>query len=340
MPQRIRDYQAQVVVPLQTIRQVVNPPSTDIKNQAYTAAGIDPKTPSVGLVTTNQLADGRWIGATAANEVLVNVGYASTKSLKPGSTVAINGTDYSVVGLVRPTLAGSTADIYFPLPTLQKLAGKEGRVTQVLVKADDAKSVPAVTASIKKMLPGAEIITTQGLAEQVTGSLADARSLANRLGGALAVIVLVAAFAIAALLTLASIAKRVREIGTLRAIGWSKSRIVRQLLGETVGIGLVGGLLGVGFGLLVAKAAQAAIPKLSATTAGVPGLTGSSLSGLFGQATTVAAKSADVVLKVPVRPSTLLLGVGFAILGGVLAGLAGGWRAARLRPAVALQDIG
>lgn len=339
MPQRIRDYQAQVVVPLETIRQVVNPPSTDITNQAYTAAGIDPRTPTVGLVTTDQLSDGRWIRTASRNEVLLNVSYASTKSLEVGSTMAINGTDYSVVGLVKPTLAGSTADVYFPLATLQELAGKKDRVTQVLVKADGAGSVAAVTASIKRLLPGAEVITTEALAGQVTGSLADARSLANRLGGALAVIVLVAAFAIAALLTLSSIAKRVREIGTLRAIGWSKARIVRQLLGETVGIGLVGGLLGVGVGLLVARAAQAAAPTLSATTAGVPGLAGSSLSGLFGQAT-VAAQTAEVALRVPARPATLLLGVAFAVLGGVVAGLAGGWRAARLSPAVALQDIG
>lgn len=340
MPQRIRDYQAQVIVPLQTIRQVVNPPSTDIKNQAYTAAGVDPTTPTVGLVTTDQLSDGRWIGRTATKEVLLNVAYANTKSLTVDSTMAINGTDYTVVGLVRPTLAGNTADVYFPLATLQELAGKQDRVTQVLVKADSAKSVGTVTASIKELLPGAEVLTTEGLAGQVTGSLADARSLANRLGGALAVIVLVAAFAIAVLLTLSSIAKRVREIGTLRAIGWSKARVVRQLLGETVGIGLVSGLLGIVAGLIVTRAAQAAAPTLSATTAGVPGVAGSSLSGLFGQATTTAAQTAEVALRVPARPATLLLGVAFAVAGGVVAGLAGGWRAARLSPAVALQDIG
>lgn len=340
LPQRIRDYQAQVIVPLQTIRQVVNPPSTNIKNQGYTAAGVDPTTPTVGLVTANQLSAGRWIGRTATKEVLLNVAYANTRNLRVGSTLPINGTDYNVVGLVRPTLAGNTADVYFPLATLQELSGKQNRITQVLVKADGAKAVPAVTASIKKLLPGAEVITTEGLASQVTGSLADARSLANRLGGALAVIVLVAAFAIAALLTLSSIAKRVREIGTLRAIGWSKERVVRQLLGETVGIGLLGGLLGVGVGLLAIVAAQAAAPTLSATTTGVPGLAGSSLSGLFGQATTTATKTAEVVLRVPARPATLLLGVAFAVIGGIVAGLAGGWRAARLSPAVALQDIG
>ena len=208
-----------------------------------------PATPDVGLVTEDQLTEGRWIASGAPREVVVNVAYANTKSLKLGSSIPINGNDYTVVGLVRPTLTGSTADIYFPLATLQELAGKQGRVTQILVKADKSTSVDAVAAAIKTALPGAEVVTTKALADQVTGSLADARGLANRLGGALAGIVLLAAFAFAAVLTLSSIAKRVREIGTLRAIGWSKGRVVRQLLGETMGIGLIGGVLGIGAGV-------------------------------------------------------------------------------------------
>lgn len=336
MPQRIRDYQAQVVVPLQTIEQVVNPPSTNIKNQSYTVAGVDATKPEQGLVTPTQLSTGRWIGPKATDEVLLNVAYAAAKSLSVDSTLTINDTDYKVVGLVRPSLAGATADVYFPLPTLQQLAGKESRVTQVLVKAADSASVKQVTAAIQALLPGAEVATTEALAGQVTGSLADARSLANRLGGALAVIVLVAAFALAALLTLSSIAKRVREIGTLRAVGWSKRRVVRQLLGETLGIGLVGGLLGIGVGVIVSLAVRASAPTLSATTSGG---TSSTFSGLFGQAAT-AVQTSNVTLSVPVRPGTLVLGVVFALVGGLLAGLAGGWRAARLSPSVALQNVG
>jgi ABC-type antimicrobial peptide transport system permease subunit len=339
LPQRFREFRASFTTPQQTIQQVVDPPSTDIKSESYTAAGVDPAQPQSGLVTAEQLTAGRWIAEDAADEVLLNVAYANTKKLQVGSVIPINGTDYEVVGLVRPTLTGSTADVYFPLATLQKLAGKEGRVTQVLVKADSADNVDAVAAAIRKQLPGAEVVTTKALADQVTGSLKDARSLANRLGGALAVIVLAAAFVIAVLLTLSSIGKRVREIGTLRAIGWSKGRVVRQLLGETMGIGVVGGLLGLGVGALVALGVRTFSPSLSATTAGVPGVGSSSLSQFFGQAAAVA-QTTTVKLSAPLRPSTLVLGVVFALIGGLLAGLIGGWRAARLAPVVALRDLG
>ena len=54
----------------------------------------------------------------------------------------------------------------------------------------------------------------------------------------------------------------------------------------------------------------------------------------------VTAGTTQLHLHVPVNARNLLLGVAFAILGGVIAGAVGGWRAARLRPARALTDIG
>lgn len=338
MPARFRAYQASVVTPLRTLRQVMNPPSTDISNLSYTAAGIDAASPDVGLVTQGQLTSGRWLTQGKDGEVLVNVAYANKNSLRAGSSIAVNGTTFSVVGLVNPTLTGSTADLYFTLPALQKLAGKQGRVTQVLVKASDAGSVDRVAAEIKRALPGAEVVTTKTLADQVTGSLADAQKVASRLGGALGVIVLIAAFAIAMLLTLSSIAKRVREIGTLRAIGWSKSRVVRQILSETLGIGVLGGALGIVLGFAAAAAVGAFAPTLSAASAGVPSFGTSSLSGLFGQTTQV--HTSTIALTAPVHASTLALGIAFAILGGLMAGIVGGWRAARLSPAEALRTVG
>jgi len=340
LPARFQQYQATVVAPLRTIQQVVNPPQTDISNTTYTAAGVDPANPDVGLVTRAQLTSGSWIVAGAPDQVLLNVAYANKNSDQVGSTLTINGTTFTVVGLVNPTLTGNTADVYFPLSTLQTMAGKSNRITQILVKASNASSVDKVAAEIKAALPGAEVVTTKTLADQVTGSLADAQKLATRLGGAVGVIVLVAAFAIAVLLTLSSVAKRIREIGTLRAVGWSKSRVVRQIVGETLGIGVLGGLLGVGVGYVAAIAVGAFSPQLTATTTGVTGLSSSSLAGLFGQAAQAVAHTSTVALKAPVHPMTLAIGVAFALLGGLLAGAFGGWRAARLSPAEALRTVG
>jgi putative ABC transport system permease protein len=340
LPQRFQQFQAQFTVPLETINQVVNPPSTDITNTTYNAAGVDPANQHEGLVTVDQLTKGRWLAPGASNEVMLNVAYANTKNLAVGSKLTINGTSYDVVGLVQPTLTGSTADVYFPLTTLQKLASKQNRVTQILVKASGSGDVDKVAAAIKQQLPGAEVVTTKSLADQASGSLKDAHDLTSRFGGVLAVIVLIAAFVIAVLLTLSSIAKRVREIGTLRAIGWSKSRVVRQLLGETLGIAIVGAALGLLIGWGASAAVDHSSTKLTATTPGVAGTASGSAGALIGIAQSTAQTTTKVALSAPLHASTLLLGVLFALIGGLIAGLVGSWRAARLAPATALRDIG
>ena len=62
------------------------------------------------------------------------------KQLKLNDTIPINDKTFTIVGLANPALAGQTADIYFPLGTLQELATKQSRVNTVLVKAQDAGS--------------------------------------------------------------------------------------------------------------------------------------------------------------------------------------------------------
>ena len=79
-------------------------------------------------------------------------------------------------------------------------------------------ALSSVSAEISKALPGETVTTSSDLASEVTGSLSSASSLANNLGKWLALAVLVAAFLLASLLTMAAVSRRVREFGTLKAI--------------------------------------------------------------------------------------------------------------------------
>ena len=131
----------------------------------------------------------------------------------------------------------------------------------------------------------------------MTGSLVDAKNLAGKLGTALAVVGLLSAFLIASLLTLSSVAKRVRELGTLKALGWSQWLVVRQVSGEALVQGLLGGILGVLLGLAGAAAISAFGPELRATFETAQ--TTLPRIGPFGQGATPAA-STDVSLDAPV----------------------------------------
>jgi ABC-type antimicrobial peptide transport system permease subunit len=270
--------------------------------------------------------------------VLVYTQYATTKKLKVGGTLVINSKSYKVVGLVSPTLTGNVADVYFPLSTMQSLSSATGYVNEVLVSVKSSSDVAAVTKAIKAELPGATVLTSKQLADSVSGSLNNAHKLANTLGGILAIVVLLAAFLIAGLLTLSSVAKRVREIGSLRAIGWTRGEVVRQVMAETIGIGIVGGVIGVGLGALVCAVIAAVGPGLTVTSTGLA-VGASSLSGLVGGSTTGTVSSL-VHLTAPIHVTTILIAFGGALVGGILAGTLGGWRAARLSPASALRDLG
>jgi ABC-type antimicrobial peptide transport system permease subunit len=302
---------------------------------------VDPSNTTSGLVTKAQLTKGTWLSTTpsiAKTEVLVTTSYASQKGLTVGETLTINKIGYKIVGLVNPTLTGDVSDIYFSTSNLQTLSTNTGRINEVLVSVDNANDVNSVAKAIKKALPGATVLTAASLADQVTGSLSNARKLANDLGGALAVVVLLAAFLIAGLLTLSSVSKRVREIGSLRAIGWSRGRVVRQIMAETLGIGVVGGVIGIAVGSVICLIIGAVGPALSVTSTGLA-VGASKVSGLLGQ-TTSATVARTVHLTAPIHPLTIVIAFGGALLGGLIAGAVGGWRAARLSPASALRDLG
>ena len=334
-------YQANVTVPERTINEVLNPPTTNTTTSTYTVAGVNPSNTTSGLVTKAQLVKGSWLSTnptTAKTQVLVTTAYASQKGLKVGQTLAINSVDYTIVGLVNPTLTGDISDVYFSLSNLQSLSSSKDRINEVLVSVANANDVNGVAKAIKKELPGATVLTSASLADQVTGSLSNARKLADDLGGALAVVVLLAAFLIAGLLTLSSVSKRVREIGSLRAIGWSRGRVVRQIMAETIGIGIVGGVLGIALGAVICLIIGAVGPALNLTSTGLA-VGASSVSGLLHQ-TTSASVATTVHLSAPIRPLTIVIAFAGALLGGVIAGAVGGWRAARLSPASALRDLG
>jgi ABC-type antimicrobial peptide transport system permease subunit len=316
-----------------------------IDASAISVTGVDATKPSLAPVTASQIADGRYLSGGDAREVVVNVAYARQHSIAVGDTVKLGKRRFEVVGLARAPLGGTATDMYLELGRLQALADRKGRVNQVQVRATSADAVPAVQKAIEATLDKASVTTAADLAERIGGSLVDAKNLSAKLGTALTIVALVAAVLIAGLLTLSSVTKRVRELGTLKALGWPQRLVVRQVTGESVAQGLLGGVLGAALGVgaaaligamgitLEASVAAAATPQSG--RGGGPVMIG----GPFGQGQ-VTSGSTDIALGAPVDPALLLVAVGLAVLGGLLAGTAGGLRAARLRPADALRSIG
>ena len=330
LPKRMQEFRATITTPRETLEQVVNPPQTDIKSESYTIAGVETNTLGIGLVTPAQVTSGRFL--STGRDALVSTAYAARQSLKVGSTLNLNGTTFKVVGLVQPPLGGQGADVYLPLAHLQKLAGQKGLVNVVLVRADDSSSVGSVEQGIAANYSEAEVATSKQVADRISGSLVDAADLSHNLGLALSIVAAAAAFLLAALLALSSVGKRVRELGTLKALGWTQGKVVRQVAGESLAQGILGGLAGIAVGLLVIALINGFGPTLTASST-TGGFT------IFGVEQAAKTASRTVSLSAPAELSILAAGFGLALLGGLLAGAAGAMRAARLRPADALRAV-
>lgn len=309
---------------------------------SFSVLGINPADDAVGPLSSLTLTDGRTLAAADAgsNVAVLDASYATTAGIAVGDTVAIAATDFEVVGLVSASTAdaATASNVYIPLAVAQTLSGLTDQVSDIYVQASASTAIDQVQADIEAALPDVTVKTQADLASSVSGSLTSASTLVSNLGLWLSLIVLVAAFLIAILFTISGVTRRTREFGTLKAIGWSNKRIVGQVTGESLVQGLIGGVVGIALGLVGILVINLSAPTLSASAAvadaGGPG----GGSGGFGGPTTAAATT-DIVLTAPVTVSVILIAVGLAVLGGLLAGAIGGWRAARLRPAEALRSI-
>ncbi|MFI0237172.1 ABC transporter permease [Streptomyces sp. NPDC016845] len=312
---------------------------------SYSVFGTDVTKQDLGPLTSSKITKGRTFktSETDAKVVVADASYAKEKKLALADTVTVKGTKYKVIGIATPDSGDAAANLYLPLKQAQTLADTKDKVTTVYVKATDSQQIDAVKSTIQKNISGTTVTTSADLADTVSGSLSTASDLASNVGKWLSIAVLVAAFLVAGLLTSSAVSRRVREFGTLKALGWKSGRVTRQVIGEAVINGLIGGVLGIAVGLAGAYAVTAISPTLSAelggSTGGGGGMGGG--GGGFGGGMRQAAsgKTLDIALSAPVSATTIALAVGLAVAGGLIAGAFGGWRASRLRPADALRRV-
>jgi ABC-type lipoprotein release transport system permease subunit len=329
---------------------------------SFSVAGVDISQGELGPLSSGKLAAGRTFTAAdaSANVAVVDSNYAKQQKLKVGSTVTIAKTSFTVVGIVSEPAGASSSDVYVPLARAQALAGLKDKVNTIYVAAASASDITTVSKEISAALPAATVTNSSDLAKEVTGSLASTSSLANNLGRWLAIAVLAAAFLLASLLTMSAVSRRVREFGTLKALGWQSRRVIRQVMGESLVIGVVGGIVGVGLGFLGATLVSRLSPTLSASVGpttgsatpggartfggggfggGAAGRGSGGTGGGFGRFAADASHTVAVHLTAPVTLAAIAIAVALAIGGGLIAGIFGGWRAARLRPAAALAKV-
>lgn len=294
----------------------------DAKGKAVGAAQgpptlIESWVPDLELSPYN-IADGR--GPEADNEIALNVAAVEEGDFQLGDTVTMvnqfGREEFTLVGSLTYGTAESSAGAVSADVTLaqaQRIAGTGGLVHQVLAQASPGISQEELTARIAQVLPtGTEAITGEEAAAQLSSSVQSGFAfftiILSVFGG---VALLVGIFVISNTFSIL-VAQRTRELALLRAVGASRSQVLRSVLFEAALVGLVSAVLGMTAGVGLARAVTAALE---------------------------AAGSDLPATSLQVRSSTVL--VAFAIGLGVtlIAALVPAVRATRVPPLAALRDV-
>jgi len=270
---------------------------------AIVFTGIDPEETETNAVLPNNIVEGRYLTPEDGNVALVDGEYARLNNLTLGSNVAYMKGKYKVVGLVNVDAASILkSHIYVNLPVGQKALPDDntGLVNVALIKVVDPREVERVSEELASRWVGATPIAASDLAATTSGVITIGEETAWNISFALVVVAVL--FTVRS--QIAAVSERTREIGILKAIGWSKSNVVSQIFIESALQGVIGGLIGciIGFG--------------------VAWYFLSTMGGL-----------------VAVDPVVLAVGFAVSVISATAAGLYPAWKAARLTPTEALRAL-
>jgi putative ABC transport system permease protein len=181
-----------------------------------------------------------------------------------GETIRIEGQPFRVIGVMEKkggSSFGSQDDVVLiPMTTARTriLRRPSDRVDIILVQAISAESVPQATEEIAQILRtrhrteiGADdftVLSQQDFLQTVETILG---VFTTFLGGIAAISLLVGGIGIMNIM-LVSVAERTREIGLRKALGARKQDILVQFLAESSLLSLIGGLVGIVFGWIIA----------------------------------------------------------------------------------------
>src|SRR4030043_1772795 len=333
-----------------------------------TIMGVDLSQPVLGPVKVKEwLKEGRF--PQKYGEVVIEKHYAKFQHKKMGDTLEINGRPFSVVGLleIKEGSQIASANIYLPLQDAQALLDGEPKVANPIRNSSRYDSKPSGVTTPAGIIPKSEPTAEQrdiisngvnivylrlkspsllsrvktSIAGKLNGvSVISSDSFLELMGGVskisdqfsfiVSIIALGGAIFLIVKAMLSNLVERSREIGILKAVGWTERDVQKQLMGEVFLQSLLGGI----FGILMGYFFSYLLGFLS-----IPVSTPWELNLLPAFAKDAAAAAQTVRLPVSISFSLAAVSIGLSILAGGLASYAMGKRTARMKPAEILRQL-
>ena len=270
-----------------------------------------------------------------------------------GGEVNINGTNFQVVGVHGESgssgfALGQAADVrtlYMNLTDAQAVSGLTGQVSTISVYADNSSDVSNVAQQISGLFPEFSVTTEESELQTIENSYnstlaADQSAISSTQTVAFEeiAVAVVATSLIVLFVMLYTVRERTKEIGTLKAIGFSNWNVMSQFMLEGILLSLVAGIVGIAIGSVGAPVLSGLLLPHISNPFGSPG--GRSAGGGFfvtRSGGTPGAGVATAVSAAAPSPELMLIALGAAVVLGALGSLYPAWRASRTRPAEAMR---
>lgn len=211
------------------------------------------------------LAPGQKVGDLALldipeDSILLGSSAARAFSVAPGDTMAVNGKEFNVFGVLNELGTEEDGLMYGNLLVVQGLLGRPGEFSMIEVSAYcNFCPVEEIVAQLTDVLPNGRV-TALRQAALVREETIDRFS---SFGIALSGVVLLIATLVVLTTMLSSVNERTREIGIFRAIGFRQMHVMQIILLEAVMVSVLGGIIGFAVGNVVARAAGPFLAQMS-----------------------------------------------------------------------------
>ena len=178
---------------------------------------------------------------TPQRHLLAGATVAERLKLSPGQAIWLNGAQYLVEGVLQPTGSDDDSVMFADLGFAQAAFGQEGKVSFVEVAALCAGCpIEDIVRQLEEKLPDTEIQAMQSIVKQRMYAM----HFVEHLILTVSLIILFIACCMVGATMLSSVNERVREIGLLRSLGFSRAGIFGVFCFEAVLIGLAAGVVG------------------------------------------------------------------------------------------------
>jgi putative ABC transport system permease protein len=284
-------------------------------------------------VLPTTIIDGRNLQAGDSGVVLLSQNNKAFFEAGVGDTIDILDQSFKVIGVYEPSGVEDAMILYMNLSDAQAVTNNTGYITSITVFADNSDVVTDVANAISVLHPELSIVTSQQLLNQLDAmkttyetALENAESTVAQTQNIAVqeIIVAVAATSLIVLFVmLYTVRERTKEIGTLKAIGFSNWTVMSQFMLEGVFLSLMAGVVGVAI-------ASVAAPALSGLL--LPAISQGNFPFRFA-----SAANSGTTNPIALTPELILIALGGAILLGTLGSLYPAWRASKTRPAEAMR---